>query len=261
MTQPVRPHCSSPSPARKWVSASAGWLFAALCLAGTGCHPPGEETDREPVAARPKAAGSASKSTAAKSTITKAAPQESGAAERKSKKMSADSAPSPKGKAEAANAGSEASSAPKGPSDSAGSANWELSADEWRQRLSPLAYHVLREKGTERAFTGEFWNNKKDGTYTCAGCETPLFSSAHKFDSGTGWPSFWQPASAESVTTEEDRSFFSVRTEVLCKTCGGHLGHVFPDGPAPTGLRYCINSVSLKWQKAGENDSETSESP
>jgi len=123
----------------------------------------------------------------------------------------------------------------------------EKTDEEWRQELSPEQYRVLRRKGTERAFTGEHWNTKADGEYRCAACGLVLFSSEHKFDSGTGWPSFWQPAADESVATEEDNSLFAKRTEVLCSRCGGHLGHVFSDGPEPTGLRYCINSVSLEF--------------
>ena len=122
--------------------------------------------------------------------------------------------------------------------------------EEWRRILTPRQYHVLREKGTERAFTGEYAATKDKGTYLCAGCGNPLFDSETKFESGTGWPSFWQPLSEESVATETDRSFFMNRTEVNCKRCGGHLGHVFDDGPDPTGQRYCMNSASLKLEKA-----------
>jgi len=117
---------------------------------------------------------------------------------------------------------------------------------EWKQELSAEAYHVLREKGTERAFTGEYWKTKEPGVYRCRACGTPLFSSEAKYDSGTGWPSFYQPIGGENVETEEDRSLLMRRNEVLCAACGGHLGHVFPDGPRPTGLRYCINSCSLE---------------
>ena len=117
---------------------------------------------------------------------------------------------------------------------------------QWRSELSAEQYHVLREKGTERAFTGAYWNEKAPGTYVCVCCGQPLFQSAAKYDSGTGWPSFWQPADEQAVETETDRAFGMTRTEVHCRRCGSHLGHVFPDGPQPTGLRYCINSVSLE---------------
>ena len=119
--------------------------------------------------------------------------------------------------------------------------------EEWKKILTPEQYHVLRKQGTERAFTGEYHDHKGKGTYVCAACGLPLFSSATKYDSGTGWPSFWQPIDPKAVGTEEDRSFFTTRTEVHCARCGGHLGHVFTDGPRPTGLRYCMNSVSLKF--------------
>lgn len=120
---------------------------------------------------------------------------------------------------------------------------------EWRTQLGDKAYNVLREEGTERAFTGKYNDFKKDGTFTCAGCGTPLFSSETKFDSGTGWPSFYDIVSDDNVLEKEDRSFGGVRTEVICGQCGGHLGHVFNDGPRPTGLRYCINSVSLDFEE------------
>lgn len=123
---------------------------------------------------------------------------------------------------------------------------------EWRQQLTPEQYRILREKGTERAFTGKYWNHKEDGTYSCAACGEELFRSTTKYDSGCGWPSFYDAMDKSKIEFKEDRSYGMIRTEVLCKACGGHLGHLFEDGPAPTGQRYCINSASIDFQKKDE---------
>jgi peptide-methionine (R)-S-oxide reductase len=128
------------------------------------------------------------------------------------------------------------------------------SDEEWRSRLTPEQYYVLREHGTERAGSSPLDREKRDGTFVCAGCELPLFASATKFDSGTGWPSFYAPLE-NAIGTSEDRSLFVTRTEVHCRRCGGHLGHVFEDGPPPTGLRYCMNGVAMNFVPAGEQPS------
>jgi peptide-methionine (R)-S-oxide reductase len=127
------------------------------------------------------------------------------------------------------------------------SEEWNLSDEEWKARLTDMEYRVLRKKGTERAFTGEYWDNKEEGLYVCRACKLPLFSSETKYKSGTGWPSFYKPLEGKIIAKEDDFAYGMIRTEVICSRCGGHLGHVFNDGPQPTGQRYCLNSVSISF--------------